>query len=128
MRIGILTSGGDAPGLNAVIRGIVLTGERVAGHEFVGFRNGWKGVVEDDTMVLSRHEVKGISKLGGTILGTSRTNPFHHGGVERVREVLEKRGVDALIVIGGEGSLAGGKELSDGGIPIIGVPDRKSVV
>jgi len=122
MRIGLLTSGGDAPGLNAVIRGIVLTGERVAGHEFVGFRNGWKGVVDDDTMVLSRHEVKGISKLGGTILGTSRTNPFHHGGVERVREVMESRGVDALIVIGGEGSLAGAKELSDGGIPIVGVP------
>ncbi len=122
MRIGILTSGGDAPGLNAVIRGIVLTGERTGSHEFVGFKNGWKGVVESDTMPLSRHEVKGISKLGGTILGTSRTNPYEHGGANRVRQVLAEHEVDALIVIGGEGSLAGAKELADEGIAIVGVP------
>lgn len=122
MRIGILTSGGDAPGLNAVIRGIVLTGERSGGHEFVGFVDGWKGVVESDTIPLSRHEVKGISKLGGTILGTSRTNPFQHGGTERVKAVLADHRVDSLIVIGGEGSLAGAKELADQGVPIVGVP------
>lgn len=122
MRLGILTSGGDAPGLNAVIRGAVLTGERTAGHSFVGFRNGWAGVVENDTMPLSRHEVKGINKLGGTIIGTSRTNPYEHGGADRVREVLAANDVDALIVVGGEGSLAGAKELADDGIPIVGVP------
>jgi phosphofructokinase-like protein len=122
MRIGILTSGGDAPGLNAVIRGAVLTGERVGGHVFVGFRNGWKGVVESDTVSLTRHEVKGINKLGGTILGTSRTNPMEFGGLERVREVLADHAIDALIVVGGEGSLAGAKELADQGVPIIGVP------
>jgi 6-phosphofructokinase 1 len=122
MRLGILTSGGDAPGLNAVIRGAVLTGERTAGHSFVGFRNGWQGVVEDDTMPLSRHQVKGINKLGGTIIGTSRTNPYEHGGAERVKEVLAKNEVDALIVVGGEGSLAGAQELYKDGVAIIGVP------
>jgi phosphofructokinase-like protein len=122
MRIGVLTSGGDAPGLNAVIRAIVLTAERVGGFDFVGFKDGWRGVLEDDTIPLSRHEVKGISKLGGTILGTSRTHPLKNGGPERIKEVMERRGVDALIVIGGEGTLAGAKALSDQGIPIVGVP------
>lgn len=122
MRLGILTSGGDAPGLNAVIRGAVLTGERTAGHTFVGFRNGWRGVVDSDAVELTRHEVKGINKLGGTIIGTSRTNPYDHGGQARVSEVLKSNGVDALIVVGGEGSLAGAKELADEGVPIIGVP------
>lgn len=122
MRIGVLTSGGDAPGLNAVIRGLVLTGDRIGGFEFVGFRDGWRGVVEEDVLPLSRHEVKGISKLGGTILGTSRTNAFHHGGTERVKEVMDKRGVDALVVIGGEGTLAGAKRMYDEGVPLIGVP------
>lgn len=117
-----MTSGGDAPGLNAVIRGAVLAGERTGGHSFVGFRNGWKGVVEGDTTPLSRHEVKGINKLGGTILGTSRTNPNDHGGADQVKKVLADTGVDALIVIGGEGSLAGAKELADQGVPIVGVP------
>jgi len=122
MRIGVMTSGGDAPGLNAVIRGIVLTAERVGGIDFVGFKDGWRGVLEDDTVPLSRHEVKGISKLGGTILGTSRTHPMKDGGPERIKEVMAKHGVDALIVIGGEGTLAGAKALSDQGIPIVGVP------
>ncbi len=117
-----MTSGGDAPGLNAVIRGAVLAGERTANDDFVGFKNGWQGVLEDDFVVLNRHEVKGINKLGGTIIGTSRTNPNDGGGVKRVHEVLSKNGVDALIVVGGEGSLAGAKELADQGVPIIGVP------
>ncbi len=122
MRIGVLTSGGDAPGLNAVIRAIVLTAERVGGFDFVGFKDGWRGVIEDDTIALSRHEVKGISKLGGTILGTSRTHPLKDNGPEHIKKTMEKRGVDALIVIGGEGTLAGAKALSDMGIPIVGVP------
>ena len=90
MKIGILTSGGDAPGLNAVIRGAVLKGTRVDGHEFVGFVGGYKGLCEADIMPLTRHEVKGISKEGGTILGTSRTNPFDFGGVEQVKKVLRR--------------------------------------
>lgn len=122
MAIGILTSGGDAPGLNAVIRGIVLTGIAVHGLDFVGFRRGWKGVVEADHQPLTRHDIRGISKLGGTIIGTSRTNPFEHGGPDRVREVMAAAGVDALVTIGGEGTLAAAKRLSDEGIPIVGVP------
>jgi ATP-dependent phosphofructokinase / diphosphate-dependent phosphofructokinase len=119
----MLTSGGDAPGLNAVIRGAVLTGSTVHTHEFVGFKDGWKGVVENETLPLSRHEVKGISKQGGTILGTSRTNPFEgRGGVDRINEVMLENGVDALIAIGGEGTLAAAKRLTDAGVKIVGVP------
>src|SRR5580698_3796595 len=123
MRIGILTSGGDAPGLNAVIRGAVLTGIKVHELEFVGFRNGWRGVVEADLVDLGREEVKGISKQGGTILGTSRTNPFEGiGGVDRVNQVLNDNNIDAIIAIGGEGTLAAAKRLTDEGVNIVGVP------
>jgi phosphofructokinase-like protein len=123
MRIGILTSGGDAPGLNAVIRGAVFSGIQVHNIEFVGFRNGWRGVVEADIIPLGRNEVKGISKQGGTILGTSRTNPFEDGGgVDRVNRVLAENGIDAIIAIGGEGTLAAAKRLTDAGVKIVGVP------
>jgi 6-phosphofructokinase 1 len=122
MKIGILTSGGDAPGLNAVIRAAVLKGTRVHGHEFVGFIGGYKGLCEPNIMPLTRHEVKGISQKGGTILGTSRTNPFEFGGVDRVNQVLAEHNIDAIIAIGGEGSLAAAKKLSDNGVPIVGVP------
>jgi 6-phosphofructokinase 1 len=122
MKIGILTSGGDCPGLNAVIRGAVLKGIQNHDMEFVGFRDGWKGVVEGTVMPLGRPQVMGISKQGGTILGTSRTNPFDFGGAERVAEVMDEEGVDALIAIGGEGTLAAAKRLTDVGIRIVGVP------
>ncbi len=123
MTIGILTSGGDCPGLNAVIRGAVRKGTEIHGLDFIGFKDGWRGLVDDDTMPLTRNEIQGISKQGGTILGTSRTNPFSEGGgVERVQEVLERNGVDALIAIGGEGTLAAAKRLTDAGINIVGVP------
>lgn len=122
MKIGILTSGGDAPGLNAVIRGAVLQGSRLFGHEFTGFIGGYKGLCEPNLTTLGRNEVKGISKQGGTILGTSRTNPFDFGGPDRVIEILAENRIDALIAIGGEGSLAAAKALSDANIPIVGVP------
>ena len=124
MKIGILTSGGDAPGLNAVIRGIVYSGLQTGkSEEFVGFRNGWKGVVEADLMPLGRNEIKGISKQGGTILGTSRTNPFENGGgVERIQQVMADNGIDAIVAIGGEGTLAAAKRLTDAGVHIVGVP------
>jgi 6-phosphofructokinase 1 len=123
MKIGILTSGGDAPGLNAVIRGAVLSGLQLYNQEFVGFRNGWRGVVEGDIVPLGRQEVKGIAKQGGTILGTSRTNPFEgNGGVDRINEVMEANDIGALMAIGGEGTLAAAKRLSDAGIKIVGVP------
>lgn len=123
MKIGILTSGGDCPGLNAVIRGAVLKG--LTQHddvEFVGIMNGWRGLVDADLHPLGRPQVMGISKQGGTILGTSRTNPFEYGGVERVKEVMADAGMDAVIAIGGEGTLAAAKRLTDEGVQIVGVP------
>jgi 6-phosphofructokinase 1 len=123
MKIGILTSGGDCPGLNAVIRGAVLKGIAVRGHEFVGYRDGWRGVVEGDVIDLPRTMVRGISKQGGTILGTSRTNPFEHGGgPEVIKGHMDRLGVEAIIAIGGEGTLAAAKRLTDAGIRIVGVP------
>ncbi len=123
VKIGILTSGGDCPGLNAVIRGAVLKGIKIHGQEFVGFRDGWRGVVEGDIMELSRQSVRGISKQGGTVLGTSRTNPFENGGgPEVIKAHMDRLGVDALIAIGGEGTLAAARRLTDVGLKIVGVP------
>ena len=124
MRIGLMTSGGDCPGLNAVIRGAVLHGIKSFGHEFVGFRDGWRGVVEGDVMELPRQSVRGLARQGGTILGTSRTNPFDGplGGPENIAKVLERHEIDAVIAIGGEGTLAGAKRLADAGLPVVGVP------
>ncbi len=121
--IGILTSGGDCPGLNAVIRAIVLKGQHVYGKQFVGFKDGWRGVVEGDARELARKDIQGIAKLGGTILGTSRTNVFDGDPTaSRARANLERMGVESLIVIGGEGTLSGAKELADLGVNIVGVP------
>ncbi|MHB1234264.1 MAG: 6-phosphofructokinase [Microbacteriaceae bacterium] len=124
MKIGILTSGGDCPGLNAVIRGVVMKGDRIHGAEFVGFKYGWRGVLDDDTMPIDGHAVRGLSRQGGTILGTSRTNPFEgdRGGPENVQATLDRHGIDALIAIGGEGTLTAARRLTDAGIKIVGVP------
>jgi phosphofructokinase-like protein len=124
MKIGLLTSGGDCPGLNAVIRGAVLNGVKTYDDEFVGFRDGWRGVVEGDIMDLPRTKVRGLARTGGTILGTSRTNPFDgpHGGPENISIVLERHQIDAIVAIGGEGTLAGAKRLADAGLPVVGVP------
>ncbi|MEY2847657.1 MAG: hypothetical protein RI885_322 [Actinomycetota bacterium] len=123
MSIGILTSGGDCPGLNAVIRGVVLKGTKVYKQEFMGYRDGWRGVVEGDATPLVRKDIQGIGKQGGTILGTSRTNPFEgDGGPDRIRENMQRLGIESMIAIGGEGTLAAAKRLSDAGIKIVGVP------
>ncbi len=123
MKIGILTSGGDCPGLNAVIRGAVLKGIAVHGQQFVGFRDGWRGVVEGDVVEIPRTMVRGIAKQGGTILGTSRTNPFENGGgPEVIKANMDRLGIDAIIAIGGEGTLAAAKRLTDAGLKIVGVP------
>ena len=123
MRIGVLTGGGDCPGLNAVIRGAVLKGDRVYGSEFAGFRYGWRGVVEGDIMPLDRHSVRGLSRQGGTILGSSRVQPAHlRGGVEQAKGHVADLGLDAIIPIGGEGTLKAARLLSDAGLPIVGVP------
>lgn len=119
-----MTSGGDCPGLNAVIRGAVLHGIKSYDHDFVGFRDGWRGVLEGDVMELPRQSVRGLARQGGTILGTSRTNPFDGplGGPENIAKVLKTHGIDAVVAIGGEGTLAGAKRLSDAGLPVVGVP------
>src|SRR4051794_39388566 len=103
MHIGVLTGGGDCPGLNAVIRAIVRKGVSVYGHEFTGFRNGWRGPLEGDGRPLGIEQVRGILPRGGTILGSSRTNPYKvDDGVGKIRRTLAERGIDALIAIGGE--------------------------
>ncbi|WP_404432152.1 ATP-dependent 6-phosphofructokinase [Microbacterium lacus] len=124
MKIGILTSGGDCPGLNAVIRGVVLKGTTAYDLEFVGIRDGWRGVVDGDFFPLTRHEVKGLSKVGGTILGTSRTNPYEgsRGGAENIAKTLYGHRLDGIIAIGGEGTLAAADRLSKDGINVVGVP------
>ncbi|MGH3471510.1 MAG: 6-phosphofructokinase [Nocardioidaceae bacterium] len=123
MRVGVLTGGGDCPGLNAVIRAIVRKGVAEYGYDFVGFRDGWRGPLENLTTELGIHEVRGILPRGGTILGSSRTNPFKvDAGVERIRANLETTGVDALIAIGGEDTLGVATKLSDLGVKVVGVP------
>ncbi|MFG1701760.1 6-phosphofructokinase [Nonomuraea sp. M3C6] len=123
MRIGVLTGGGDCPGLNAVIRAVVRKGVSVYGHEFVGFRDGWRGPLEGDTMPLDIQAVRGILPRGGTILGSSRTNPIKiEGGVDRIKENLAATSVDALIAIGGEDTLGVAKQLYDRGVNVVGVP------
>ncbi|MBX0300034.1 6-phosphofructokinase [Cryobacterium sp. 1639] len=124
MKIGILTSGGDCPGLNAVIRGAVLKGGRAYDSEFVGIRNGWRGLVKGEFMKLDRHSVRGLSRQGGTILGSSRTNPFEgeNAGPENIQKTMDAEGIDAIIAIGGEGTLTAARRLTDAGIKIVGVP------
>ncbi|MEK6277866.1 MAG: 6-phosphofructokinase [Actinomycetota bacterium] len=123
MRIGVLTGGGDCPGLNAVIRAIVRKGVAQYGHEFVGFRDGWRGPLEGDARPLGVPEVRGILPRGGTILGSSRTNPFkEEGGVDRLVGNLAEAGVEGLIAIGGEDTLGVANSLSEQGVQVIGVP------
>jgi ATP-dependent phosphofructokinase / diphosphate-dependent phosphofructokinase len=123
MRIGVLTGGGDCPGLNAVIRAVVRKGVQQYGHEFVGFRDGWKGPLEGLTMQLDVAAVRGILPRGGTILGSSRTNPIKvDGGIERIEENLASLGVDALVAIGGEDTLGVATRLHDHGVRVVGVP------
>jgi phosphofructokinase-like protein len=123
MRIGVLTGGGDCPGLNAVIRGIVRKGINQHGHEFVGFRYGWAGVLKNEAMDLTNETTRGILHRGGTILGSSRTNPFKvEDGVEQVKESMRARNLDGLIPIGGEDTLGVARRLVDEGVPVVGVP------
>ncbi|WP_426506587.1 6-phosphofructokinase [Dactylosporangium sp. McL0621] len=123
MRIGVLTGGGDCPGLNAVIRAVVRKGISTYGHEFVGFRDGWRGPIEGITRELGIAQVRGILPRGGTILGSSRTNPFKiDGGVEKIKSNLAELGVDALVAIGGEDTLGVASRLTDLGVNVVGVP------
>ncbi len=123
MKIGVLTGGGDCPGLNAVIRAVVRKGTFHYEDEFLGFLEGWRGLLEDKTMDLGLSAVGGILPRGGTILRTSRTNPGKNpGGLQQCSENLKKHGCDALIAIGGDDTLSVAKKLFDLGVKVVGVP------
>ncbi|GAA2599923.1 6-phosphofructokinase [Streptomyces axinellae] len=124
MRVGVLTGGGDCPGLNAVMRAVVRKGVQRYGYDFTGFRDGWRGPLEGDTTRLDISAVRGMLPRGGTILGSSRTNPFkEEDGVRRIKDNLAKQDVDALIAIGGEDTLGVAARLTDEhGIRCVGVP------
>jgi len=124
VKVGVLTGGGDCPGLNAAIRAIVRKGIDHYGHAIVGFRDGWRGPLENDGSELTIESTRGILPRGGTILGTSRTNPFKRDdGVDRVRETFASRNLGGLIAIGGEDTLGAAARLHDeAGLPVVGVP------
>jgi ATP-dependent phosphofructokinase / diphosphate-dependent phosphofructokinase len=123
MRIGLLTGGGDCPGLNAVIRAVVRKGIDAYGDELFGFHDGWRGVLEDACEPLTIESTRGILPRGGTILGSSRTNPYKRDdGVQLARETFERHSLDGLIAIGGEDTLGVAKRLNDDGLPVVGVP------
>lgn len=121
--IGVLTAGGDCPGLNAVIRGVTARALYRGDSEVVGILHGWEGLMEGETMPLDRHAVRGILGRGGTILGTSRKDPYVHGdGYHSVRRTVEANDLDVVVVIGGDGTLKTALRLADEGLPVVGVP------
>ena len=124
MRVGVLTGGGDCPGLNAVIRAVVRKGVQEYGYEFTGFRDGWRGPLDGVTVPLDIPAVRGILPRGGTVLGSSRTNPLNEqDGIRRIKDNLAALGVDALVTIGGEDTLGVATRLADEyGVPCVGVP------
>jgi 6-phosphofructokinase 1 len=123
MKIGMLTGGGDCPGLNAVIRAVVRKGIFTYGDQFVGFLEGWRGLVEDRSMALDLEAVGGILPRGGTILRTSRTNPSKRpDGIDRCMASIEKHQLEALIAIGGDDTLSVAQKLHERGVKVVGVP------
>src|SRR5215468_11247242 len=123
MRVGVLTGGGDCPGLNAVIRAVVRKGVAVYGYDFIGFRDGWRGPLEGNGSALDVKSVRGILPRGGTILNSSRTNPLKvEGGVDLIKENLRNFRVEALVAIGGEDTLGVATALHAQGVRVIGVP------
>jgi len=123
MRVGILTGGGDCPGLNAVIRGVVRKGQRGYGDQVLGFHDGWRGVMDGEYDTLTVNGCRGILPRGGTIIGTSRINPYmFEDGVERVKHTFKDLKLDGLVVVGGEGTLSCANEIYKEGLPVVGVP------
>ena len=123
MKIGVLSGGGDAPGINAVIRAVVRKGIRNYGYEMVGIRDGWRGLVEGSFMPLNLDTISGILPRGGSILGTSRTNPFkREGGANKVLDNAKKNGIDAVVVIGGDDTLGVAYKMGELGLKCVGVP------
>ncbi|HEX7464561.1 MAG TPA: 6-phosphofructokinase [Actinomycetota bacterium] len=121
-RIGVMTGGGDCPGLNAAIRAVVRKAVGRYGWEVLGFRDGWRGVMAGDVRELTIESVQGILPRGGTILGSSGANPYHEGGVERVRTSFRDLGLDGLIAIGGEGTLGAAANMTEEGLAVVGIP------
>jgi 6-phosphofructokinase 1 len=124
MKIGVLTGGGDCPGLNAVLRALTRSAITIHGAEVIGFYDAWDGVMDDRAIPLTVDAVRGTLPRGGTILGTRRGGPYDHAdGVRRVKETMRVRGLDALVVIGGNGSLTVASRLfAEEGLPVIGIP------
>jgi 6-phosphofructokinase 1 len=121
--IGILTAGGDCPGLNAVIRAVVTRSIGTHGNEVVGINNGWEGLMYGRTRQLTRDDVRGIITKGGTILGTSRLDPYVHGdGYASVHRTVRSNDIDAVVVVGGDGTLRSALQLAEEGLPVVGVP------
>ena len=122
MKVAVLTGGGDCPGLNAVIRAVVRRAS-AHGFEMMGLRDGWKGLLEDNHFRLTRETTSGILHRGGTILGTSRTNPYAiDGGPGRLMATLERQRIDALVPVGGEDTLGVATQLAAAGVTVVGVP------
>ena len=121
-RLGILTGGGDCPGLNAAIRATAKTAIKM-GYEVIGIRNGWKGLIDDENEILDGIKTSGIIDRGGTILGTSRFSPFQiKNGPQRVFDGFKKLGLEALVVLGGEGTLSIASQLFKMGLRVVGIP------
>ncbi|WP_050758469.1 ATP-dependent 6-phosphofructokinase [Xylanimonas cellulosilytica] len=123
MRVGLLTGGGDVPGLNAAIRAVVKRGEGEHGHSIIGFRNGWRGLAEGDVMPLGRQQIRNVLPIGGTLLGTARYHPHSSdGGMDAVLATLEAERIEALIVVGGDGTLHAASKVAEAGIGIVAIP------
>lgn len=123
MRVGLLTGGGDCPGLNAAIRAVVKHGEGTYGHPVIGFRNGWRGVVDGDVLPLGRSHIRNMLPVGGTLLGTARYHPdAHDGGIDAVLATLEAERIEALVCIGGDGTLHAASKVAEAGVRIVAIP------
>lgn len=123
MRVGLLTGGGDVPGLNAVIRAVVKRGVGEYGHHIVGFRNGWKGVVDGDIVPLTRTHIRNVLPIGGTLLGTARFHPRDEdGSMEAVLATVKDEHIDALICVGGDGTIHAASRVAAAGVPVVAVP------
>lgn len=122
-RVGLLTGGGDVPGLNAAIRAVVKRGEGEYGHSIVGFRNGWRGLAEGDVMQLGRQQIRNVLSVGGTLLGTARFHPkVEDGSMDAVLTTLEAERVESLIVVGGDGTLHAASKVAETGVNIVAIP------
>jgi len=123
MKVGVLSGGGDAPGINAVIRAVIRKGIQNYGYEIVGIRDGWRGILEGEFLPLDLKAASGILRRGGSILGTSRTNPFkHEKGAEKILKNTEKAGIEAVVVIGGDDTLGVAYKMSELGLKVVAVP------